>query len=629
MHSLQICLSRPILAILTLAFAFAPATLPLRAQSKDKALPGAPRLLPEDTLAYLRLDSAQDLRGDMADSSIGRMLNDPQVRPFASEVYRTFADLFDQFATSAEISMDDLLAIPQGQVAVALMPKNISDQAEESIRDDEDSNSEEAIRRRIQRKRRDQNGFAGVFIIDAGKNVDDLVGLIDRLENQIVTSGYVRRTSSIKNVTLVQLLPPRQGRPEIEYFKRDGTIVFGIGSKTASKVLDHWLDRSDESTLADRADFSSVMARCVGAEGTRPQLTFFVDPYNIIRRVVNQGGAAALVWPLVENLGVGKIRGMGGSSFRGGEFFDDIMHFHVLIDPPRDGIFGVLRPETGDSTPPQWVPNDVTSYTSMYWDFETTYDNVGGILELFNGADAMARLVEQPVETRTGVALRDDVISNMVGRYVTLRWIEPPVKLNSTAQLHAVQIKDEVQAKQTMANIRDRFPNEMNTETIGGYIAYTSGPRNENLPETFRQPTMNLMLLDDWIVFSDSRAFLERVTQANRGGRSRLLTVPEYELVSSELGGKLDGEKPFMVSFLRSSDYIRQLYELVKSPDTQRFVRQAGQNNPVAAKVSEMLENNQLPPFEELKKYFAPSGTFAYDEPSGMHLGSFTLRADE
>ena len=41
------------------------------------------------------------------------------------------------------------------------------------------------------------------------------------------------------------------------------------------------------------------------------------------------------------------------------------------------------------------------------------------------------------------------------------------------------------------------------------------------------------------------------------------------------------------------------------------------------------LERNELPDFDKLKKYFAPSGTFAYDEPSGMHLGSFTLRADE
>ena len=83
-----------------------------------------------------------------------------------------------------------------------------------------------------------------------------------------------------------------------------------------------------------------------------------------------------------------------------------------------------------------------------------------------------------------------------------------------------------------------------------------------------------------------------------------------------------------MVSFLRSADYFRQMYELAKSDDTRRFLRGAGESNPIAQKVAEMLQRNELPPFEEFEKYFAPSGTFAYDEASGMHLGSFTLRAD-
>ena len=32
---------------------------------------------------------------------------------------------------------------------------------------------------------------------------------------------------------------------------------------------------------------------------------------------------------------------------------------------------------------------------------------------------------------------------------------------------------------------------------------------------------------------------------------------------------------------------------------------------------------------KEFEKYFAPSGSFGYDEPTGMHLGSFTLRTME
>lgn len=617
------------LATLTLAATLAPATAPLAAQEKENNTPGAPRLLPEDTLAYLRLDNADDLRVDLANSSVGRMLNDPQLKPFASDVYRTAAELFDQFATAVDISLDELLAIPEGQVALALMPANISDREEELIAEEEDDDSPDAIRRRIARKRRQQNGFAGVFVVDAGNNVDDLVGLVERLEEQILTGGFVRRTSKIEDTTIVHLLPPRQGPPEVEYFEKDGTVVFGIGHKTASKVLDQWLDRSDELTLADRADFSTVMTRCVGAEATRPQLTFFADPYNIVRRIVNRGGAAAFVWPIIEDLGIAKIRGIGGSAFRGGDVFDDISHLHVLIDPPRDGFFGVLRPETGDSTPPNWVPADVTSYTSIYWDFDTTFKNFVGILEKFNGPDAGTRLIQEPLQARLGVSIRDDIVANLSGRYVTLRWIEPPIKLNSQVQLHALQIKDKTEAKQTLAAIRDKFPNGMQTETIGGYVVYTSRSGGGNLPQNFRQPQACLMLMDDWVVFADSRAFIERVTEAQRDARPRLQTVPEYELVSAELGGKLDGEDPFMVSFLRSSEYIRQVYELVKSPETRRFIRGAGEDNPVAAKISAMLERNQLPEFEELKKYFAPSGTFAYNEPSGIHLGSFTLRADE
>ncbi len=256
------------------------------------------------------------------------------MRPFASDVYRTMAELFEQFASATGMTLDELLAIPSGQVAAAAMPANISERDEELIQEEnqeeEDKDSPEAIRRRIALKRRQQNAIAGVFLIDAGDNVEDLLGLVEKLEDAVLNGGYVRRTSEIEGTQLVRLLPPRPGRPEIEYFERDDTVVLGLGHDTASKVLDQWLDRSEEKTLADRSDFASVMSRCVGAEETRPQMTFFVDPYHFVERLVKRGGAAALVWPIIEELGISKIRGVGGSTFTGGEIFEGIMHVHRL-----------------------------------------------------------------------------------------------------------------------------------------------------------------------------------------------------------------------------------------------------------------------------------------------------------
>lgn len=618
------------LTVLMLCSGNAPST----AQDDDaKGLPGAPRMLPEDTLAYIRIDNADELRHGLSESSVGRMLADPKLRPFASDVYQTMAELFQQVGDQLGLTLGELLQIPTGQVAVALLPGNLSDeqteQVAEQIEDEEGDESEDAIRRRIARKRRQQNSFGGLFIIEAGENVDSLRQILDTVEGRLEQSGYVRRSSKVGDVGLTRWLPPRVGRPEIEHFTDRETLVLGIGHDTAAKALDHCQEESDEPTLSDRAEFTSAISRCVGAEDSRPQITFFVDPYHIVERLVKRGGAAGFVWPIIEDLGLGKIRGVAGSTFRGGELFDDISHLHVLIDPPRDGFFGVLRPQTGETTPPNWVPSDVTSYTTVHWDFATTFENLNKVMAKFQGEDPLTRLVEDPIKKRFDVSVRDDVLTLATGRYVTLRWIQPPIKLNSAAQVHAFEITDPIQAKSLIAKIRERA-GDIEVATIGGNVVYKSKrAATRQMPDTLRRPEPTLMVLGDWLIFSDSTALMERISLAAADSLPRLLNVAEYELVSAELGGKLDGEDPFMVSFLRSSEYIRQIYELAQSDETRGFLNRQSEKNPVAGKVADLMRRNQLPPFADFEKYFAPSGSFAYDEAGGMHVGAFTLRADE
>jgi hypothetical protein len=84
-----------------------------------------------------------------------------------------------------------------------------------------------------------------------------------------------------------------------------------------------------------------------------------------------------------------------------------------------------------------------------------------------------------------------------------------------------------------------------------------------------------------------------------------------------------------MLSFVRSSEVLRQLYDLAKSDQTRSFLDTAGQNNPVVRTLSDLLKRNQLPPFDDFIKYFAPTGSFAYDEANGMHFGRYTLKPDE
>lgn len=594
--------------------------------------PGAPRLLPSDTLVYIRLDSADDLRKQMDKTSIGKMINDPKMRPFADQFYATARDLFDQISDRVGVNLDELLAIPHGQVAIAIHPvKPLEEDEKPEIQARENEDQTELEQRRERQKRRELYSFGGTLIIDADDNIDQLMSIVERFEEQVLQGRYVRRIREIGSTEVTRLLPGRFGQQPIEFFEKDGTLVIGVGHLTAQDVLNHWLDKSDDPTLADNAKFGTIISRCIGAEETRPQLTFFVDPHAIVDRIIKRSGSltAGFIWPVIQDLGANRIGGIGGSSFSGGDVFEGIAHYHIKIDPPRDGVLGVLRPETGDTTPPNWVPDSVAGYTSINWDFEKAYDNVGKVIDkLQQRTDALKEIAEAPIEKRLGVKLREDLLQNTTGRLVRVTWMEKPIRFNSGVNVLAIEMKDALKTKSNLAQIRDRMPNQMKVDSISGHVVYRLRGPGENFPQNMRRPEPSFMILGKWLIYADSTQFMEKAALADAGNLPRLVELPEYDLVASELGGKLDGESPFVLSFIDGAQGIRVIYDLAKDENSRNMIRRAGENNIVARKFSELLDQNELPPFSEFEKYFAPTGFFGYDEPDGIHFGFFTLRAD-
>ncbi len=599
--------------------------------AEPATVPGAPRLLPEQTLAYLRIENVDELRSDLAASSIGQMMTDPKLRPFAGDFFATAGELFDQVSGELGVSLEELLAIPHGQLAIGLIAIGSDDQAVGGAAGGSGKDSSpEAIRQRLAEKRQQQSALGWLIVIETGQDNQTLIKVLDDIEERLIRGGAVARTQSIGETRMRRLVRADGSGSQLEYFHRAGATVIGIGANVATDALARWDGKSSGRTLAESTDFAAVMGRCIGAADTRPQITFFADPYRLVRRAVSQGGvAAALIWPIFEELGVAKVRGIGASTFHGGETFADIAHAHILIDPPRDGIFSVLRPKDGDTNPPAWVPDDVTSYTSIGWRVEATYDGVGRILDRFQGENALEKLIEEPYKRRVGGDFRKSIIEALDDRVVIIRWLQPPVRINSSVSIYAVKLKDASAAAGTLDELRDAFPSLVRTDSIGATRLYRLGREgSRTLPNGLRQPEPCAAIVGDWLLSSDSREFIERAIRAQDGALPRLAELPEYDLLASELGGQLGSDKPFLLSFARSAEVLRQVYELAKSDQTKAFLQTQGERNDMLRGVSGMLQRNELPPFDEFKKYFAPSGGFAYDEPSGIHFGRYTLKPE-
>ena len=234
--------------------------------------PGAPRLLPSDTLVYVRLDNADELRNQMAETSIGRMLDDPKLRPFANEFYATAKELFDRISDNVGVNLDELLAIPHGQVAFAIHPAKPMDEGDKpEVNIGQDDDEDEIERRKERIRRRELYSFGITAIIDAGDNIEDLMNIVSRFEQQITKGGFNRRVRKMDNIEVTRFLPPRPGQLPFDFFEQEGTLVFGGRNSAAHDLMNHWNCDSVEPTLADNETIGTIIERCSVAEEKRPQ----------------------------------------------------------------------------------------------------------------------------------------------------------------------------------------------------------------------------------------------------------------------------------------------------------------------------------------------------------------------
>lgn len=637
------------LALLTTVVGF-PGNVRALEPPAEIATPAASKLLPADTLAYLRIRDVDDVREGFTNSTLGKMLDDPAMRPFISDTYQTLEQFFDERAKELGLPLDSLLAIPRGQFAAALL------QAVPPEEDAEPTDSEltdEQIKNRMQRRQRQRNGFAGVFLIETGEDTEsmetmrELLSQISRLAEQ---NNSIKTTEKIGTDVLTRWVRSRGRSPVVEWFDRDGTFVVGIGNQTAAEVLRRWnaIDRprnrkeaalgfskssssEDETltvgTLSGNADFAAVMTRSIGAEAETPQITFFVNPFAIAQRIIRRSGSSFFILPIVDDLGVAKIRGIGGSIFRGGDIVENIIHMHVLIDPPRDGFFGVVRPEDVTPEPPNWVPADAGAYLTSNWDVPTAFDNLSKIVDRFAGEGAFNRFTEDRLKDRLNVSLRDDFIANLTGRYVNFQRYQPPANWNSNARADALEVVDVEKAKSMLSAIKAKLPpGDLTSETISGHEVFLVRSRSRSMPEMIRVPERSVTLLDNWLIISDSREIIERLLETHQGGNERLADNSDYALMASEIGLKLNGEKPFFLSFNRDAESYRVFYEMAASPKSARLLKERGGEDGFRTKLGNLLERQELPEFEELRRYFNVSGGYAYDEPGGLHFGILNLR---
>ena len=307
------------------------------------ARPTAPQMFPYNTVVYLRVDDFPEMKTDFARTSFGAIRNDETVAPLVDRLYSELLSAFPQIEEELGVTLEDLLKLPTGEVALSLA---VTDTARPMF----------------------------ALIADVGDNTVTANKLIERAEFEHISNAgdLVEETIGETEVTIFR----NPGDDDDVYiFTKEETVVICSSELMVTHLINAWEGTAEETdrNLSDNRKFTDIMRNSVGADNYQPQISFFADPLTLINATTRDNFQAQAVMALLPTLGVDGFKAVGGSIILAPPGFDSVAHFHLALGTPRRGVLNLLTFGSGDMTPEAWVPSDVADYSTVFWDLEKTY----------------------------------------------------------------------------------------------------------------------------------------------------------------------------------------------------------------------------------------------------------------
>ncbi|MDC0574314.1 hypothetical protein OAO39_00125 [Pirellulaceae bacterium] len=586
------------------------------------ARPTAPQLFPYNTVVYLRVADFPELKTDFARTSLGAIRADESVSPLVDRLYSELLNAFPQIQEELGVTLEDILQLPTGEVALALA---VTDTARPMF----------------------------ALIADVGANTETADKLIERAQFEHISNGRDLDEETIGETDLSVFRNPGDD-DDLYIFIKDETVVMCSSELMATHLISVWEGTAEETVrnLSDNRKFTDIMRNSVGADDYQPQISFFADPLTLINATTRDNFQAQAALALFPTLGVDGFKAVGGSIILAPPGFDSVAHFHLALGTPRRGVLNLLTFGSGDLSPESWVPADVADYSTVFWDLAKTYDEVEKLVDQILGAGYFENLVEDNVNTPTGWNMREDVINQIDGRLTMIGKVIEPIRINSLSRLISVKLKDpDVFAKFIDENI-EKFEVPFEKKDYRGAAYYLVSRPNrggrpvpeisfqqpgqeqpnpdqnrnqQNFRENFRQPQPTFAIVDGYLVVGDSFEIVESVIDTSTGDGEKLADQSDFQLIVAQIKAQTGEIKPSAISFSRPEHSLKMFYEVLLGDSVQDTITNQASDNQFFRVINSAFQDHPLPEFSEISKHLAPTGGVLFNRPSGLHYMSFSL----
>ncbi len=625
------------------------------------ANPPSETLLPDTTKGYLSVPNVDELRDRWNETQIGRMANDPLMKPFVDDLRNQIKKKMSTTRVRLGLTLDDLKGIYGGELCVATL------QPEHKVTE-----------------------HATVLLVDVTGHLEQVKAMLAKVNKSLLEQGATKKTAQIGAVrTTVFTMPKkREDAPTVKayYAVHKDTLLVCDNKAICTQILAR-LDGKAGKSLADLEAFQAIMKRCArDGGGMVPHVRWFVDPFGYAQAVRAASGGrrkrGADLLKVLPNQGFDAVKGVGGLVFLATgeqEMLHRTMVYAPSIDQSGDAAASqkpdqkyVLAarmlnfPNTDTLVPQDFVSRDLGSYFTFNWKMKDAFEYSKTLVnELLGGGkddDLMEEIIVGLAKDKDGpqVDLRKDLVAHFAERASMITDCRRPITPESERLMFAIELTDpeavgaaidkafssdpdaiqrEFEGHTIWEIIKDDAPADVQDIEIGGsgfdvFDPFSEEGASETIDAEEEEakilPNSAIAVVNGHLVVATHVDFIVEMLQRPLG-TELLSDAADYQQVQDALAKLGAGSSSFRF-FARTDESYRPTYELIRQgrmPEAKTVLgkllnRMFGPDEKGILR-EQQIDGSKMPEFDAVRRYLGPSGVFVQSEANGWYMAGCLL----
>ncbi|GEM_PF-1754102 len=608
----------------------------VQAQEEDEleARPACNRVLPEETILYVRVRSFPELFAKFEENGMGKMMNDERIAPMFTDLYDNLKQEYDENAKENldDIELEQFKELFAGEMCFAMVAKR-------------------------------RKPMEGILILDVDPESETAEKLLGLARRDAEADG-VEVTTEMEDDIEIEILNTNGDR-NIHYFRQGNTLYFSTSRDLCAEMIANLKGSPLEQTrpFVENRKYRTIMGHCKVDKDNPPLMTFFADPIEIFKAATRGEPIAAIAVGVLPVIGLDGVLAVGGAVLPGNETFESLNHFHILMASPREGLLKAVSMKAGDYNLSNVIPDDASMAMVTSIDIPKMYGGIESINDTFRGADALSGDLERASEA-IGLDIKTEIIDALTGFVSIVAWSDPESKaFNGSSNAYMIEVHDEAKMRETVETLlekvaeqsedaiqakrkdgvdywfvaaignanqsRERRAQRLDDEGLDANERARREAQQEAQQNVVRFPTPAFTFLDNQLVIADSVELLEHLIETHKGKFASMNDAEDYKMVREQAEKLLDGQKPSGIVFSRPVNQLAPVWNALRSDDLRKLIRSGADDQPFLSRLADSMDKNELPELTELESYFNTNGGFMTDDATGIHFLIFDIKADQ